>query len=150
MQGISTALALIFLTFSSDQPQAKLTQHDLKEIECLAKNLYFETGSQDHGPDLITEVVFNRVDDPRFPNTVCGVVYQRKQFSWTHDNKSDIPKWKQAYNKLYAMAKSFYLYRNKLPNTGAQFYHADYVNPRWAKNMQKVAVRGRHIFYRYD
>lgn len=72
---------------------------DLRELGCLARNVYFEAGGEsDAGKDAVAHVTLNRVKDPRFPETACAVVHQVAtlpngtkicQFSWYCDGKSD-------------------------------------------------------------
>ncbi len=68
------------------------------------------------------------------------------------DGKSDVPKDKKTYNRLLEIAKS--LVYDKLPvidiTDGALFYHADYVNPDWAKTKTKTVEIQDHIFYKWD
>jgi len=62
------------------------------EIKCLADNIYFEALTEsDAGKIAVANVTMNRVKHPAFPNSVCDVVWEPKQFSWTHDGKSDKP-----------------------------------------------------------
>ena len=57
---------------------------DSREIRCLSDVIYFEARSESViGRQAVGNVVFNRMNDSRFPNTVCKVVYQPRQFSWT-------------------------------------------------------------------
>ena len=121
------------------------------EIKCLADNIYFEALTESEaGQVAVANVTMNRVKNPAFPNSVCEVVWEPKQFSWTHDGKSDTPSSKKAYDKVYEIAKAVY-YGNIVDITeGATFYHADYVNPSWAKVMQRVAKIDTHIFYKHE
>jgi spore germination cell wall hydrolase CwlJ-like protein len=51
---------------------------DIKELNCLAKNIFFEAGGEPvEGKVAVGLVTLNRMEDPRFPKTVCGVVDQR-------------------------------------------------------------------------
>ena len=64
--------------------------YDRQEIHCGAQNVYFESqGEPGLGMVAVSQVVINRVKDKRWPDTICEVVWQNKQFSWTHDGKSD-------------------------------------------------------------
>ena len=59
-------------------------------LACLIQNGYHEArGESLLGIVAVTEVVLNRVDDNRWPDTVCEVVWQKNQFSWTTDGISD-------------------------------------------------------------
>ena len=128
----------------------------LREQACLATALYFEARSEsERGQMAVAEVILNRVRSPKFPNTICGVVYQGAerrnscQFSFACDGKSDIatqPKaWARA-RRIAARALKGKLGMRTL--AGATYYHADYVAPRWARAMRRIAKIGRHIFYR--
>jgi len=90
----------------------------------------------------------NRVASKHFPNTVCEVVWQKKQFSWTHDGKSDVPSEKVLWFEVYNIAEKVYNGTISDITEGSTFYHADYVNPSWASKMDRKVVKiGRHIFY---
>lgn len=55
-----------------------------KEVICLAKNIYYESrGETVLGQKLVAKVTLNRQKNKNFPNTICKVVYQPYQFSWT-------------------------------------------------------------------
>ncbi len=128
----------------------------LREKICLAKAIYFEARSESTaGQMAVAKVVLNRVRDPRFPSTICGVVYQGAeyrnacQFSFACDGKPDYPTeqrhW-QIAKRLAAKAMRGEIRMKALE--GVAFYHADYVQPRWAGAMRRVVKIGRHIFYR--
>ena len=49
------------------------------EVKCLATAIYFEArGEPEHGQLAVAQVVLNRVKNPAYPNTICGVVYQNR------------------------------------------------------------------------
>lgn len=49
-----------------------------KDVECLARNIFYEAGSESlEGKVAVGIVTINRVQDPRYPKNVCGVVKQR-------------------------------------------------------------------------
>ena len=138
---------------------------------CLAKNMYYEARNQGTaGWMAVTSVVLNRVNDDRFPNSVCEVVEQgpdrkswkdpnvripikhRCQFSWFCDGLSDNPKNKKSYNRMLELSDS--ILSNEMPfydiTDGATHYHADYVTPAWAKTKTKTVEIQDHIFYRWE
>ena len=50
----------------------------VKEVACLARNIFFEAGGEpEEGKVAVGLVTINRSQDPRFPKTVCGVVDQK-------------------------------------------------------------------------
>ncbi len=121
----------------------------VKELNCMALNNYYEAATEGvKGMQAVSQVVMNRMEVNGFPATPCGVIYQRKQFSWTFQKtlpKLDIEssKWKQAVH----VAKQMYIDNHRVKGLeDALFYHADYVNPKWA-NVVKIRKIGAHIFY---
>ena len=138
------------------------SHYEMRELQCLALNVYHEArGESRTGQYAVATVTMNRVQSDRYPDDVCRVVYQRawskklqryiSAFSWTdfQDNNNAIPKESKAWQKAFLIAKNVYLENKRLDKAGdALFYHADYVNPRWASHKTKIAKIGRHIFYR--
>ena len=54
----------------------------LSEKECMMRAMYFESNrSSAEGMLAVGTVVMNRVNDSRYPRTVCGVVGQKNQFA---------------------------------------------------------------------
>jgi spore germination cell wall hydrolase CwlJ-like protein len=127
-----------------------------KEQKCLAEAIYFEArGEQPRGQAAVAQVVLNRVRNPAYPNTICGVVYQnehmrgRCQFSFACDRIPDLilSPWNWKTAKEIAMAVT--AGKIWLDDVGsATHYHATYVNPPWGRTMQRVSKIGKHIFYR--
>lgn len=114
---------------------------------CLALNIYFEGRGEDYdGQKMIAEVTIARVFDGRFPDTVCGVVWQKGAFSWTDDGKSDHPKDDVAWLKAQITANETLLYGCEFCN-GAIYYHGKNSKPYWSKDMDLVGSWGNHIFY---
>ena len=51
---------------------------DVKEVACLARNIFFEAANEpEEGKVAVGLVTINRSQDPRFPKTVCGVIDQK-------------------------------------------------------------------------
>ena len=113
---------------------------------CLALAIYFEARSEPVSGQLaVAYTVQNRVADKRWPDNTCDVVWQRRQFSWTHDGKSDKPKdvgsWVVAQHLANAVLAGEI-------NFTATHYHADWIDqPSWAKRLNRIGKIGRHIFY---
>jgi len=118
---------------------------------CLALALYFEARSEPIiGQLAVGAVIMNRVEHSEWPNTVCKVVWQKKQFSFTHDGKSDKPREKEAWNKAKAFA-NIILTTPLDYSKGSNHYHADYTSPDWAKfkHIKYQLTIGKHIFYKF-
>ena len=125
------------------------------EKYCLQQNIYFEARDQSElGKRAVAWVTLNRVDDSRYPDTICEVVWQKKQFSWTHDGKSDVPSdnvieqraWKRAGEVTESVLFKYYSGSNKLVGDAVMF-HADYVAPYWMDHYEEVVTIDNHIFY---
>lgn len=132
---------------------------DARNIKCLAMNVYHEArGESTLGQYAVAAVTMNRVDSDKYPEDVCHVVYQKawsKQqqryiaaFSWTTDTAEDVPYESVAWKKAVRVAKEVYNDNAKSNVKGALFYHAEYVDPKWARNKLRITKIGRHIFYR--
>jgi spore germination cell wall hydrolase CwlJ-like protein len=130
----------------------------LRDVRCLAMNIYHEArGEPIKGKYAVGAVTMNRVNAPGFPDDVCHVVYQQNwsrrygryisAFSWTNDKNTDIPKNSKSWLEAVTIAKKIYDEAKTTEAKNALFYHADYVKPKWAKQKQRVAKIGRHIFY---
>lgn len=131
--------------------------YSAKERKCLADAIYFEArGEPELGRIAVAQVVLNRLKNPAYPNTICGVVYQNKnmrnrcQFSFACDGIRERITNKSAWAEAQALAKRVLdddktLY---IGEVGAStHYHATYVKPRWSRHMTKKDKIGRHIFY---
>ena len=126
---------------------------------CLALNIYHESRSEAPiGQMAVGLVTLNRVVDRGFPNEVCKVVWQHRQFSWTHDGKSDQPKEKLHWKKAQELAKRLYTtyfefvddYGGAMDYTdGAIFYYnPSLVDPVWRRDVHIIKTIGNHTFAR--
>lgn len=138
---------------SEELDNYKTSLHNLqivnKEINCLAKNIYFEAGNESvQGKLAVAQVTMNRVDHG-FAKDVCGVVNQKIgktcQFSWTC-TKNRIRNWVQ-FDAAKKIAQDIIIgkKKTKVVDRNVLYYHADYIDPQW--NREQVATIGRHIFY---
>ena len=177
-----TISVILVISFTKEAEPTTIERTDVHSAsaQCLALNVYHEArGQGTAGLFGVTAVVLNRVNDSRFPNTICGVIYQgptreswktrihknlptedriyypikhKCQFSWYCDGKDDTPYNTKKYQEILDLIESI-LY-NEHPfidiTDGALFYHADYVNPSWAKTKQRTTEINDHIFYRWD
>lgn len=124
--------------------------YNSEALHCLAANIYWEGRNQtDKGQLAIGLVTLNRVKDNHYPNSVCSVVKQHKQFSWYWDGLSDTVHDSFAYDKALNIASSLLDKDNAIRDftNGALFYHADYVNPYWKDSVTKTIKIETHIFY---
>lgn len=169
MKKIITALSLVITMVLPSMSMAETTVELYSEEEypqhyCMALNIYYEArGSNLADQAGVANVVMNRVNDRRYPATICEVVKQglqnadgsmkrnKCQFSWYCDGKSDRPGnpdlWIEAQMLAWQVIEDG-KYRGL--TEGATHYHATYVSPRWARELQLVGRIGAHIFYRWE
>ena len=120
------------------------------EMRCLAGAVYFESrGEPLHGQLAVAQVIINRSESSRFPESYCGVVYQRSQFSFVRGGSMPrIKTGSAAWKRATAIAR---IAHQGLWDSEAQdslYFHANYVKPGWAhKKTRRVAIN-THIFYR--
>lgn len=121
---------------------------------CLALAVYFEARSEPIDAQYaVAEVIMNRVESDRFPNTVCGVVTEDRgpephdcQFSFWCDGKPETIRNQDAW-ELAKIVSEDILNGGAPFGIDAEYYHADYVKPYWADVFIPVARIGSHIFY---
>ena len=135
------------------------------ERYCMAQNIYFEAANQSFaGKIAVGHVVINRVEDLQFPNDICGVIYQAKtkvnwkgnvvpirtqcQFSWYCDGLSDEPVDSVTWIKSLRIADLVLTGEYKDITEGALWYHADYIYPYWADELEEVTQIDNHRFYK--
>ena len=125
-----------------------------EQVICLADNVYYESvGESRKGQLAVATVTMNRVAHKNFAKTICDVVYERKttcEFSWVCQRKhSDSRLQDEDWQRIYQMSKEIVTgERNTLPELkNALYYHADYVEPFWAKHKNRITKIGAHIFY---
>lgn len=144
-------------------------QYDYDEVECLAKNIYFEArGESTEGQIAVAQVAINRAKSELFPNNVCDVIYQGPvsswflveknkivpllhecQFSWWCDGKSDVPRDMWAWGRAMTIASAVLKGEVDDNTRGAMWYHATSVDPHW-NQLAAVKQIDNHIFYVAD
>lgn len=125
-----------------------------QELDCLALNIYHEArGESRLGQVAVAYVTMNRVDHTYWPDTVCEVVYQDSQFSWTIDSLSDEPTDMESWGQAMAIARAVYEGAEDDPTNGAVFYYATYIStPGFASHPSTTvsAEIGVHRFYTWN
>lgn len=138
-----------FFQLSYDKQQALM-----KEVECLAKNIYFEAGGEPYnGKVAVAEVTLNRVRSEGYPNTVCGVVYQKSkgicQFSWVCEGKKRVNHRASSWAESMRISQNLLVAKRETNIVGnAKFFHANYVEPNWSHTKKFVKRIGNHLFYK--
>lgn len=133
------------------------TEADRKRaLRCLTQAVYYEAALEPtEGQEGVAQVVLNRVRDPNYPATVCGVVYQGAerttgcQFSFTCDGALSRPPIAWAWTRATRVAERALAGHVATRVGTATHYHADYVHPWWSPTLAKITQVGAHIFYRW-
>jgi spore germination cell wall hydrolase CwlJ-like protein len=128
----------------------------VKSEKCLAEAIYFEArGEAVRGQMAVAQVVLNRAFSGKYPNTVCGVVYQNSnrhlacQFTFACDGIPDIVREPDMWERAKSIAAEMLDGKLWLPEVGkATHYHAYWVRPGWVREMTKMHRLGVHTFYR--
>ena len=120
-------------------------------VMCLAMNVFFEARNQSiAGQVAVAQVTMNRVHSPNYPNSVCEVVHQKKQFSWYWDGKSDVPQEEDAWERAQIIAQGVMAGSGHADLVGVTHYHALTVQPYWIHTMTFVTRIDDHVFYIED
>ncbi|MFN3613478.1 MAG: cell wall hydrolase [Rubrimonas sp.] len=123
---------------------------------CLTEAIYFEARGQSlAGQVAVAEVVLNRVDNPNYPRTICGVTRQGSdrpnacQFSYQCDGKPEVITERGAWALAGKIAHLMLEGRPRTLTGAATHFHATRVNPGWSRRLERTARIGDHVFYRY-
>jgi len=137
------ALALILAPIS--MAGCAMSPRLMSSTDCMARVMYFESNrSSAEGMLAVGTVVMNRVHDPRFPRSVCGVISQKNQFA-------DGALWKSVREgKSLALAKAMagkVLSGYRHPGVGeAEYFHTAGLTFPYS-NMHYTWVAGGNAFY---
>jgi len=142
-------LVIALLLMASFSAQAE----EDKELECLTKNLYFEARGEGFvGEMAVALVTLNRVASKTYPDTICEVVYQPKQFSWANDLTITKPRdeaaWLQSREVARYIMAGYTVFSEVEDDELVMHYHAVQVEPYWARDMDLIGRIGNHLFYK--
>jgi spore germination cell wall hydrolase CwlJ-like protein len=126
-----------------------------KQWQCLAEAIYFEArGESLAGQFAVAEVILNRVESPRYPETICGVVNQGAerrgacQFSYVCDGKPELIGDAGAWDRAGKIAALMIDSADRPLTEGATHFHTTAVRPVWSRVYERTARIGAHLFYR--
>lgn len=119
---------------------------------CMAVAIFFEARAEPvAGMEAVANVIINRVGDSRYPNTVCDVVWERKQYSFTHDGLTDDPEAHTGHQDKLAWVTSQEVAKEALQGNllgiSSTHYHAINVKVYWAAHYKLDGLVGNHYFY---
>ena len=143
MKAALLLVAALTVSFSSQ------ASHDAKEIDCIAKNIYFESrGEGIKGMTAIAHVTKNRVNSGKFPDSYCKVVYQSNQFSWV-SKRPKVDKTDEAWQTAKNLARViYYVDLPQDPTYGALYFHSGKDKLYWTKKFKKTTKIKGHTFYK--
>ena len=136
------AFILLFINISNAEE---------KEIDCLAKNIYYEARNQPtSGQFLVGFVTLNRVAHKSWPNNFCEVITQPGEFSWyTKDLMGKTPKETEAYKLAYIIAFTVYNSNYRSMSHYGYFFKRSDVKSTYFNNLKLINVVGDHSFYTF-
>lgn len=140
------ALTAFTATLQAESNTKQYQEQNLSkaQLECLSKAAYFEAKSEsDAGMLAVIHTTLNRVKDVRFPKTVCGVVYQPSQYSWTKHNPKI--KEKEQYERAKRLAQEVVDGKHKDVSRGALYFNSLHQRPRGTICTTRI---GGHSFYK--
>ena len=121
----------------------------IKEYNVLLRIVEAEAGGEGIiGKMLVANVIMNRVNNSRFPDTVTEVVYQknhngRAQFSPTVDGRMESVK--VTLETEIAVLRALC---GEDSSNGALYFRSKRINNAWHdRALERVLVHGNHIFY---
>ena len=143
-------LLLILLTISHNT----WAQSKTSDIECLARNDYYEARSEPIAARIaIANVVLNRRSNRGYPKSVCGVIHETRdgacQFSWYCSHRFAVPRDAKAWRLSLAIARRVLDKDQRIadPTHGALHYVEKSANVSWTKGFKDYVTLGNHRFY---
>lgn len=124
------------------------------DFECLREAVYHEAGAKSFdGGRAVGNVIINRARDPRFPNSVCGVIADgeakgRCQFSYRCDGRPEVLADRIKLDNATRAAKQVLEAPADDVTSGALFFHAAWMKPGWFGTLHRTTSLGGNIFYR--
>jgi len=141
---IKCIMVCISLLFAQSAAAANYSSRD---VECMAKNIYFEArGEGLEGMLMIADVTLNRASNPKFPSTICGVVNERNQFSWVPRNPPINNKSK--YREIVKLSEDILSGKKSTLNTNALYFKRTGSRSSFHDRRPFERRVGNHDFYR--
>ncbi|MXU66768.1 cell wall hydrolase [Oceanomicrobium pacificus] len=144
-------------TAPAEAPEATRAAGDFsaKDVACLSEAMYFEAAAFSvKGQQAVGEVIVNRKNDPRFPNTICGVISEGVgsgrgcQFSYKCDGNPEHYRYKKVKAQTDQTAKAVLSGKTSELAPGALFFHSARIAPGWFASRPRIGTFGGNIFYK--
>lgn len=166
-----TLLAYLLQTATAFGTPIHTADINPEEAFCLAQNVFYEARGEDlKGQFAVASVTLNRANDPRYPDTICGVVQQSGKardnkrvcaFSWYCDKTGkgrEIPVRNRDGSVNTRVADQFQMAAEAALSVmsgsvadvtnGATHFHNRSVKPSWASRMKRTVSIDNHTFYK--
>lgn len=122
------------------------------DVDCLARAIYHEArGEARDGRRAVAEVVLNRVVHDDYPDSICGVVHDRRfggcQFSWVCMGVAP-PRRGRVFADAQSLAVEMIGAQRRSLTDGATHFHTTAIRPGWSRRLTRTTTIGSHIFYR--
>ena len=114
----------------------------------IAQNIYHEARGEGRlGWKMVMATTLCRVNSYKYPDSVYEVIWQRSQFSWTKDGKSDKPKDKKKFQEILKFVQEQNM--DEMLDYRLTNYHSGEEKPSsWPDHVEYVTRFGGHKFYR--
>jgi spore germination cell wall hydrolase CwlJ-like protein len=144
-------LLLLFIPLTATTDLVDVPVDMMNEYRCMKIALHHEArGETIKGIQAVANVIMNRVTHEKFPNSVCGVIYQKDrsvcQFSWHCKNKQENVQnidFKVKFLAFEAVVNGTL----KDLTGGALWFHSGQQTD-WFSTRKMTRQIGRHKFYR--
>ena len=145
----------LILIVSSATHAETVSSIEPNEVVCLAQAVYFEAnGASEKMQHAVANVIINRTQDPKFPNTICGVVHQRTsytcQFSWycTKYKIKYVSRWTSSLITAFGVLRTRQLDNSNDFTDGSIYFHDTSVQPEWSQQLTEMLRINNLVFYK--
>jgi N-acetylmuramoyl-L-alanine amidase len=115
-----------------------------EEMQLLARLVHAEARGEPYvGQVAVAAVVMNRLQSPKFPHSVKGIIFEPYAFSAVDDGQFWLNPDKTAYRAAYEAVRGWD------PSGGALYYFNPYTaTSQWIWSRPQIKQIGKHIFAR--
>lgn len=147
-------IARLLNRLDKPDPIASLMHTIAQEEQCLSQVIFYEAGiASEHDKTLVAEVILNRLDDPVYPKTICGIVYQKNskgcQFSWVCDDRPEETPYGPLWKSSQHIADQVLNKNRPRHLNGARFFHDNSIQLAQNKKSAKIVIQTKHFTF-YD
>ncbi|PGT75017.1 MULTISPECIES: cell wall hydrolase [Bacillaceae] len=128
---------------SRENDRSKKISLSEAEIDLLARIVRAEAQTESfEGKVAVASVVLNRVDSPKFPDTVREVIYQRNQFQPVANGQINKPADEESRKAVFAALSDM----RAIAKDALFFYNPDIAQSRWLDSRETTVQIGQHVF----